>query len=123
MGYEIKAVVGVKHEPDQWISSFIQMDLSKVGGGAIGTLDSDRKWVNDEAYFYGSDGDTRISMDLYDRHLRVIPLDIVLEAAIKDSEREDYRRFHIFREMLESVKKHYQPESRNGELVVAFFGY
>lgn len=83
-----------------------QIDLCKPGRGSK-ILESLRTNgdPNHEYYYYGSDGNTRITEDCYGDKSDVHSIDEIIDALKEDVENDSYRRFKWALSLLESIKK------------------
>jgi hypothetical protein len=102
MGYETRLYIGAisSISKDTYFSIFAMVDLCKTG-----TLidDNDR---NDgiSVYFYGTDGNTKITEDLYGQALKAYPITKVKNILKKYIE-EDYARYSWAYETILAITK------------------
>ena len=129
MGYEIKLIVGSilgGVNGDDCILTIATVDLCKIGGGPLSTLNvTDQNRDKGKAYFYADDGNTHITRDLYDAPLRVRSLREVIQALegekkISEERGETfYRRFDIALALLKRTEETFFHEAMG----VLFFGH
>ena len=131
MGYETKLIIGRPIRLSKSLSNSIsdneidvmvaaEIDLCKLGSNsAIMDLpwqkpkDSKVSW-----YWYGSDGNTKITEDFYGKQSQPIDLVDLLAALIKDTAKTDYRRLKWARAFVESLI-----ETDSNELKAFLFGH
>ncbi|CAH9013223.1 hypothetical protein VP199E371_P0082 [Vibrio phage 199E37-1] len=96
-----------------------QVDLCKPGYNSS-ILNALRKNEdpNHEYYYYGYDGNTRVTEDCYGDKSDIHSIDEIINALRKDVEDSDYRRFKWALSLLESIK-----ENGGSELKVMWYGY
>ncbi len=129
MGYEVRMKIGRaidysndKEEVNE-ISFLVdaEIDLSVIGGGALGKLVMKSQTAAEENkkesyYFYGSDGNSRITRDNYDAPFSPVEIDEVIAAI--ESDGDEYRRFKWALALLNSIK-----ETTRNEFKVIFFAH
>ena len=131
MGYEIKLYLGSHSDirfsddpPEQYFSIVAWIDLSKPGTSNLTKID---KKCYQSVFFYGIDGNTKISFDPYGSSLHAIPAEIVLIALQKDWKNSKcnykndygYRRFYMAIPLLERFIETFQNENP----CVVIYGY
>lgn len=107
MGYETKLIVGEVSEYEKgckWISISGILDLCKCGDSELHKLDWQNKTGKAKVYWYGLDGNTRFIKDSYDDMPNPLPINDVIEALVKDSKKDSYRRFKWALGMLKAIK-------------------
>lgn len=119
MGYEIKIFVGQfnNNHPEGYFSPVAMVDICKPG------YESEVYKISKEpgtpCFFYELDGNTKVTEDRYQKRLGVIDLDSVTKSLRQDSKRDEYRRFKIALDVLESVKSRFKDD----EIGCVLFGY
>jgi hypothetical protein len=88
MGYDIRLYIGERSsyvDKDNGCAVLVHamVDLCKTGPGKV--YDLDHESTTDPVYFYGHDGNTRISVDDYDNPLRMHDAKTVLNALYHDN--------------------------------------
>lgn len=109
MGYETDIYVGSlplmrldKNRPLAWLQVMGMIDCSVLGDGLVSET------VTKEgipAYFFGTDGDTKITEDRYGSKLVAVPIKQVIEGLKKLLATEKYSRAQHAYDMLRSMKK------------------
>lgn len=111
MGYEVKLYAGRvttqgRDGLGHWLQIWSMFDLCTPGyDSETYKLSADHS-IGVPIYFYGTDGNTEITSDCYDKRLKAIPLDDALKALETDSGSDSYRRFKIAVDVLRSLKEH-----------------
>ena len=118
MGYEVNVIIGeisevIKPEDGKCYMNVIStFDLCKVSlsdlkaalkGKGIRILERIEEMKIIPVYFYGTDGNTRITKDLYDEELIAFEPGLLLEELKKLREKDNYRRFPPCIALLESL--------------------
>lgn len=127
MGYEVKIYVGEKvDEMSQDGAAYFMVagmfDVCKPGyDSKLYELSAD---ISDDEKFplvrsYLRSGDQCDLTDCYDKKLRALPIQLVLDAAKADAATDEFRRFPIAVEFLESFVRHYKSD----RLVAVLYGY
>lgn len=103
-----------------WFDVYVEINLCKCGYTSnIRNIKSDNRDKNKFWFFYGSDGNTKITKDRYDDIFKPVDIEEVINALEKDAKSSDYRRFKWALSLLKSMK-----ESRGGDdLKVILYGY
>ena len=124
MGYEIKIIVGTKSlissDPAAYLQVIGEIDLCKPGYDSNIYLLNKNNRTFPKGYTYHSDGNTKMIVDSYGEDLLHYPIDIVLESLKKDCKADNYRRFKVARDFLESIKKNF---SENEEITCFLYGH
>lgn len=130
MGYEAKLIIVNKYSPGMSLHAkegvhvgeeIARLSLSKPGHDsnicklAMNKQSKARKHWG----FWGDDGNTVIKSDSYDTPLVGIPVEDFIRELKKDCANDDYRRFHIALDLLQSIKARFD----RGSIVVLWFGY
>ncbi len=121
MGYETKLIVGQEsgiNESPKWFDIYAEINLCKCGYGSyIHALESSHKG-EPLVYWYGYDGNERITEDRYGEKPLPLPLKDVLGALRKDAKHDSYRRFKWAIALLEEMDK-----EENFDKTVLLYGY
>lgn len=110
---------------EHWFNVMAEIDLSKLGGrdDALNRLISKTQAVAKEHikerfyYFYGTDGNAKITEDCYGAPLWPVPVHAVLDAMRSSHKPGEYRRTDWAMALLEAMKD--DPE----KLQVIFYGH
>ena len=101
---------------EMWYAQFVAcFDLSE--SGLEGRF---HEYPATDCFIYESDGNTKIIRDKYGDRLNEIPIADCLAILEDACEKDDYRRFKICRDMLQSF---YDNKEDWDELVVLHYGY
>jgi len=92
-----------------------EIDLCKVGGSNLFKALKQNKDKLREYYWYGYDGNMRISEDRYGEKAELATIEDCIIALKKDVKESDYRRFKWALALLESMK--------DSEMKVLWFGH
>lgn len=114
MGYELRIVAGrPSYDKDEDGSYYLHIiaviELDKPGSESW-VSELSKEDGKDRVYWYGWDGNTRVSTDRYGSELTTFDIDTVIEALKDDSERDPYYRFKFALDSLESLKKNSEDE-------------
>jgi len=107
----------------QFFIPMVSVDLCKIYDSEIekihkAYLNVAKETIEENVvYFYHSDGNTQFDEDNYGDPLVVAPFNEVLEAARKDAENNDYRRFKWLLGLMENMK-----DSIEDNVVCVFYG-
>jgi len=113
MGYETRLHIGYasdieafKHEGRTYLFEVARVDLSKAGyttqTGQV--LDQARQEATETFFWYGDDGNGRVTEDAYGDPLTPVPWDALVSAMRADQQREPYRRFTVALSLLTGFK-------------------
>lgn len=130
MGYEAKLIIVQKwsnplslhvREGVHMGMEIARLDLPKPGSDSnICKMAMDRqKRCREQWGFWGDDGNTVIKRDCYNTPLVGIPIEDFLRELERDCAKDEYRRFHIALDMLQSIKKRFERQS----IVVLWYGH
>ena len=110
MGYEVRMYVGwvstykFDSEDSRYFSPTLTLNLGKIHGTEISNLCSKvNKNEDDFVYFYGSDGETVITEDMYGKRLYALQLKTVLDAIKRDLKAHDYVFLKLAHEILKTL--------------------
>lgn len=124
MGYETKLIIGetspyADKNGKQYFSVCGMIDLCKCGSDSeVSKIDWKNKTGRPVVYWYGYDGNKRVTKDWYDDMPRPVPILDVIRALEEDVQRDDYRRFRWALGMLRAMR-----ENNGSDLQVLFFGH
>ena len=129
MGYETELLIGSKSsltgkdrltgKDVTWFEIFATIKLCECDLDsnllALDRVNKDKNW---SLFWFGSDGDERITTDKYDDRLQPVPIMDVINALKSDLKIEDYNRFRWALSLLESMQNN---EYKN--ITVLLYGY
>ncbi len=96
---------------------YAEIDLCKLGRDShIGKILTENKSDKEEFYYFGSDGNTKITEDIYGSKPNEISVAKCIEALRLDVKDSDYRRFKWALALLESMKD-------ENEISVIWYGH
>jgi len=112
MGYDFR-IFAVERVREYGYSPVVaEIDLKKIGSGALYALHVDSTPAKPKAYVYGLDGNTKFSEDMYGKPLSIMEVGAVIKAIEADNKRESYRRFDLALAMLREFQKHFGEDAR-----------
>ena len=127
MGYEVKIYVGEKFDGMKelgadYFSVAGMMDLCKPGYRSelyklCAETSADKKYPAIRAYL--RNGNECEFADCYEKPLRAIPLELVLDALVQDAKNDRYHRFNVAVDFLKAFKEGFKSD----RLAAVLYGY
>jgi hypothetical protein len=114
MGYKTKLIIGTKNSNNifkengyNWLNVIAEIDLCK---SVFCDTYIDKEKDTEKMFIYGSDGNTKITKDLYNSPLFAIDPKKVLEMMLAANKIAKYRRYNAAISMLKSLIKDFKGE-------------